>query len=175
MIDLNSKEFIIHSIKHRYVPRIPMMYRADPAVNVRLIEYFKLGSIESGWQELIMKLGADNFSDGATLSGFTTYFPKYTGPDFNTIYESNHFFIWGIKPIQVKVGDTTDIIFHKNPPLYDKDELNDITDYRFPRLDWFDFNTFKEVSEAIFQDFNSQKEISARDLKKSELLPLEIK
>jgi uroporphyrinogen decarboxylase len=170
MIKLNNKELIIQSIEHRNISRIPMMYRADPAVNLRLIEYFKLGSIESGWQELIKKLGADNFSDGATLSGFTTYFPKYIGPDFNITYESNHFFIWGIKPIPMKVGDTIDIVFHKNPPLYDKDELCDIADYGFPRMDWFDFNTFKIVSEAVFQDFNSQKEVSVRNLKRSEEL-----
>ena len=41
-------------------------------------------------------MGADNYSDGETLGGFTTYFPKYIGPDFGTLFEINRFNIWGI-------------------------------------------------------------------------------
>ena len=43
---LTKKELLINSIEQRYVDKIPMMYRADPIINEKMIEHFGLGSIE---------------------------------------------------------------------------------------------------------------------------------
>ena len=165
---MNLKKLIMNAIEHNYIERVPTMYRADPSINKKLIDYFHLNNIEDDWEELICKLGADNFSDGETLGSFTTYFPKYIGPDFDTIFEQNHFFIWGIKPVEVKVGETTDIVFHKNPPLYSLDDISDILNYSYPKLEWFDFSTYKITTDAIYQNLDEQKEIKAKDLRKSD-------
>ncbi len=165
---MNVKKLILNSIEHNYVEKIPTMYRADPEVNMKLIKYFKLNNIKNDWEELIQKLGADNFSDGETFGAFTNYFPKYIGPNFNSVFEMNHFFIWGIKPIEVKVGGTTDVVFHKNPPLYNFDNVSDILNYSYPKIEWFDFSTFKIATDAVYQDFYEQDEVKAKDLKNSE-------
>lgn len=164
---MNVKELLINTIEHKFVEKIPTMYRGDPGMNEKLINYFHLNNIENDWEELIHKLGADNFSDGETLGAFTTYFPKYIGPDFNTILEQNHFFIWGIKPIEVEVSGTTHIVFHRNPPLYSFDDVGDILNYNWPKLEWFDFSTYKLATDAVHQSLNEQKEVKVRDLRKS--------
>jgi uroporphyrinogen decarboxylase len=167
---MTTKELLINAINHRNVPYVPLMYRADPIINKRLLSFFGLKDLEEDWEVLIQKLGADNFSDGETLGAFTSYIPKYKGPTFNAVYEINHFFIWGIKPVLVEVSNTTDIVFHKNPPLYNLDNISDVLNYQYPKVEWFDFNTYKVASDAIYQDFNDQKEIDAKEIKKSQRL-----
>ena len=92
---MSKKDLLINAIKRKSIDKVPLMYRSEPAINEKLIKYFGLESIDSDWETLIEKLGADNFSDGETLSAFFNYFPKYTGPKFDALYEANHFFIWG--------------------------------------------------------------------------------
>ena len=165
---MTIKKSLINAKEHKFVDRVPAMYRADPSVNKKLIDYFNLNSVEDDWEKLIYKLGADNFSDGETLGAFTSYFPKYIGSDINTIFEQNHFFIWGIKPVEVEVRKTTYIVFHKNPPLYNLDNVSDVLEYNYPKLEWFDFDTYKIATDAIYQNLDEQKEVKAKDLKKSD-------
>ena len=145
------------------------MYRGEPSTNERLIRYFKLESLEKDWIKLISLLGADNYSDGETLGGFTTYFPKYKGPDFNTVFEINRFDIWGIKPDEVFIGDERHVVFSGSPPLSSKDEIADIEKYSFPQLSWFDFSIYKNNTEQInYKNAGEQQEIKLSDLKKSD-------
>jgi len=46
---MDTKKLIADSINHNPTGRVPMMYRADPQVNNRLIEYFNLGNIKDDW------------------------------------------------------------------------------------------------------------------------------
>ena len=163
-----NKKLIEDTIKHNSIDRIPLMYRGDPKINEELRKYFNLNNLEDDWEILIEKLKADNFSDGATLGAFTTYFPKYIGPDFNAIFEQNHFFIWGIKPVEMKVAGATDIVFHKDPPLFDCNDVGDLKNYKFPEIEWFDFDTYNIVTEAIDQKYEDQKEIKSEDIKKTD-------
>ncbi len=163
-----KKKLILDSIKHKSIEKIPTMYRADPPVNERLMDYFKLKDIENNWEVLLEEIGADNFSDGETLGAFTSYLPKYIGPAFNAVYEINHFFIWGIRPVEVKIAGTTDIVFHKEPPLGNAGSKSDLSDYRFPKIEWFDFNNYKIITDAIFKGFEEQKEIKASNIRRSD-------
>lgn len=143
------------------------MYRGDPATNKKLINYFNLIDIKKDWEKLLKKIGADNFSGGEVLSTFNSYVPKYIGPRINAIYDPNHFFIWGIKPVKIVVAGANEVIFHKNPPLFNIDMASDLINYAFPSSEWFDYNIFKIVSEAISVDLEGQEEIKAYDLKAS--------
>jgi uroporphyrinogen decarboxylase len=164
----NKKKLLRDAIAHKPV-RVPTMYRGEPPVNRRLAEHFGLGDIESEWDKLFKLIGADNYSDGETLGGFTTYFPKYIGPDFNALFEINRFYIWGIKPVEIEAGGNRDIVFSKNPPLAEKNELDDVKNYHYPQLDWFDFSIYKNNSEQVVYDSeNEQKEIKIADFKPSE-------
>jgi len=166
---MSTKRLIIDVIEHKPTSRIPMMYRGEPPVNDRLIEYFNLGNLKDDWGKLTELLGADNFSDGETLGVFTTYFPKYIGPDFGTIFEINRFNIWGIKPVEIYVGGNRHIVFSKDPPLYNLDSLADIKNYNYPKLEWFDFSVYKNNSEAIaYNSQGEQDEINLVDFKRSD-------
>lgn len=168
-MDKNTKKLIIDSIRHRAVDRIPTMYRGEFPINNKLIRYFNLNNLEDDWEKLIELLGADNYSDGETLGGFTTYFPKYIGPDFGTIFEINRFNIWGIKPVEIYTGGNRDIVFSKNPPLYDCDSLDDVRNYDYPKLEWFDFSTYKNNSEQIiYNSEDEQDEIKLVDFERSD-------
>jgi len=165
---MEKKELIVNSIKHKSVDKVPMMYRGEPPINNKLIEYFDLRKLEEDWEKLIELVGADNFSDGETLGAFTTYFPKYIGPDFGTIFEINRFDVWGIKPVEILSRGNRDIFFSKNPPLYNRDSLYDVKNYNYPKLEWFDFSTYKNNSEAVvYNSQDEQDEISLTDFKRS--------
>jgi len=154
---------------HKSTDKIPTMYRGEPSVNQKLIEYFSLGKLEDDWSRLVECLGADNYSDGETLGGFTTYFPDYIGPDFKSIFEVNRFDVWGIKPFEIYTGDERNIVFSKNPPLYSKDEITDLQKYEYPRIEWFDFSLYRNNTEQIlYGSFKDQEAVKLSDLKKSD-------
>jgi len=164
----SKKKQLLDAINHKPV-EVPLMYRGEPPVNRRLADHFGLKDIENEWESLCQLLGADNYSDGETLGGFTTYFPKYTGPDFDALFEINRFYIWGIRPVEIEAGGNRDIVFSKNPPLWDKNQLDDLRDYNFPKIDWFDFSTYKNNTEqVVYGSEDEQEEIKAEDLKPSE-------
>ena len=145
------------------------MYRGEPSVNQKLTEYFNLGKLEDDWDKLVHCLGADNYSDGETLGGFTTYFPDYIGPDFNSLFEGNRFDVWGIKPFEIITGNDRNIVFSKNPPLYSKDEITDLQKYGYPKIEWFDFSLYRNNTEQIsYLSHKDQKTVRLSDLKKSE-------
>lgn len=148
-MSIEIKNIITETILHKKTARLPTMYRADPAVNERLLKYFGLNTLENDWEKLIEKIGADNFSNGETLNAFFNYFPEYIGPDFNALKDFNHFFIWGIKPVRIKIGDSYETVFHKDPPLYDFEHEDELKCYNFPKINWFDFKSYRIMSEAV--------------------------
>ncbi len=168
-MEKNVKQIIKDTIFHRNTIKIPTMYRADPSVNEKMLNYFGLKNLETDWQKLINNLGADNFSNGETLNAFLNYFPKYVGPRFDVLYDFNHFFIWGIKPIQIKIGNSYETIFHKEPPLYDIERSSDLKFYSFPKLEWFDFNEYRILSEAINKEIDQFELILPKNIKPSNL------
>lgn len=166
---MNKKELIKRTINHESVSRVPLMFRGEPALNKKLLKHFSLDNLKDCWEELTDILGADIFSDGETLGAFTTYFPKYIGPYFNALFEINRFNIWGIKPVEAYVGDSKHIIFSQNPPLYDLNEIDDVKNYRYPKLEWFDFNIYKvNVEQIEYDSENQQDEIILKNFKRSD-------
>ena len=168
-MSIKTKKLLLDSIRHKKIDRIPTMYRGEPSVNKKLMEYFNLGRLEDNWSRLTELLGADNYSDGETLGGFTTYFPDYIGPDQGAIFEINRFDVWGIKPVEIYSGGARNIVFSKNPPLYAINEIEDLKKYEYPKLEWFDFSLYRNNTEQIsYGSYKDQEAIKLSDLKKSD-------
>jgi len=165
---MTIKELVFNSIKHESIDKIPLMYRGEPAMNDKLIRYFNLKNLKDDWEKLTAMLGADFYSDGETLGGFTTYFPKYIGPGFDTVFESNHFNVWGVKPVYIYAGGSRDLGMTINPPLDDLNDIDDIRNYNYPKLEWFDFTVYKNNTEQIeFESEGQQDEIKVSEFKRS--------
>jgi uroporphyrinogen decarboxylase len=168
-MSIESKKLIVDCIRHKNIDRVPTMYRGEPSTNEKLIKFFNLRRLEDDWEKLIELLGADNYSDGETLGGFTTYFPKYIGPDFKSLFEINRFDIWGIKSEEIFIGKERHVIFSKTPPLSTLDDISDLHNYSYPKLDWFDYSIYKNNSEQVlYKSDSEQQEIKVTDFKKSE-------
>jgi uroporphyrinogen decarboxylase len=164
-----TKKLLLDSIGHKGGDKVPTMYRGEPSTNEKLIKFFNLRNVEDDWEKLTLLLGADNYSDGETLGGFTTYFPKYTGPDFKSLFEVNRFDIWGITTEEIFIGKERHIVFSKIPPLGSRDEIAALNNYSYPKLDWFDFTVYKNNTEQIsFKSHKDQLEIKLSDFKKSD-------
>lgn len=164
-----AKNLLLDCIMHNGADKVPTMYRGEPSTNEKLIKFFNLGSIEDDWEKLTLLLGADNYSDGETLGGFTTYFPNYTGPDFKSTFEVNRFDIWGINSQEVYIGKERHVVFAKIPPLGSKDDIAALDNYPYPKLEWFDFTCYRNNTEQIsFKSHKDQQEIKLSDFKKSE-------
>jgi len=169
-MSLESKKLISDCINHKSVQKVPTMYRGEPSTNDKLVKFFNLNRIEDDWDKLMHLLGADNYSDGETLGGFTTYFPDYTGPDFGCPFEINRFDVWGINSEEVYIGDERHIVFSKTPPLSNQDETGALKTYPYPKLEWFDFNVYRNNTEQVlFKSHKEQQAIKLADLKKSEI------
>jgi hypothetical protein len=169
ILSKESKKLLLNAISHNKPSKVPMMYRGEPSLNNKLMDYFNLGPLEENWEKLIDKLGADNYSDGETLGGFTTYFPDYIGPDFNALFEINRFDIWGIKPVEIYSGKDRNIVFSDKPPMRDMDDIEDINKYPFPKIEWFDFSAYRNNSEQVeYKSHKEQKRIELKDFKKSD-------
>lgn len=168
-MSMKTKKLLLDSIMHKSTDKIPTMYRGEPSVNQKLIKYFNLGRLEDDWGKLAELLGADNYSDGETLGGFTTYFPEYIGPDFKSIFEVNRFDVWGIKPVEIYSGYARNIVFSKNPPLYNIEDIYSLKNYNYPRLEWFDFSVYRNNTEQIaYESYKDQEKINLNDFKKSD-------
>jgi uroporphyrinogen decarboxylase len=163
---MTRKEILTRAICHDTVPHLPMMYRAHPQVSKTLLRYFHLDNLEENWEDLIVELGADNYSDGETLGAFSTYVPLYIGPDLECIYDVDHFFVWGIKPI--KNPSNGELEFHHNSPLLGKDEMEDLRSYRFPEIEWFDFEHYRVVIDAPDQDIRDHRIVKLSEIDRSE-------
>ncbi len=164
---MNTKELLLRAIRLQEVPRVPLMYRALPEVSERLLRHFALGSLEQDWQALTERLGADNYSDGETLGAFTSYVPRYVGPERDCIQDVDHFFVWGIDPVRRFSGGLIELEFHHSPPLAGQDGLSDLRAYPFPRLEWFDFEQCRVVIDAPSQDVREQRLVPVSCIERS--------
>jgi hypothetical protein len=167
---MNGKELLLRAIHRQEVPRLPLMYRALPEVSGRLLRHFGLGTLARDWQTLIQRLGADNYSDGETLGAFTSYVPRYVGPERDCIQDVDHFFVWGIDPVRRVSGGMTELEFHHSPPLAGRDEPSDLRAYGFPRLEWFDFEQCRAVIDAPSEDVRDQRLVPVASIEKSDRL-----
>lgn len=60
------------------------------------------------------------------------------------------------------------MVFHMNPPMFDMERKEDLNSYNFPRIDWFDFDNYRIISEAIHEEIKEFELISPVNIKPSE-------
>lgn len=162
-----QKDLLLRAIRREPVPHLPLMYRAHPEVSEKLLRHFGLAGLEDNGDALIRCLGADNYSDGETLGAFTSYVPLYVGPELDCTYDVDHFFAWGIKPVRQVNAGVVELQFHHDPPLAGRDSLDDIQAYRFPKLEWFDFDQYRVVIDTPSADVREQRIVAATLINRS--------
>jgi len=136
-----KKERLINSIKRKPLDRVPLMYRALPSVNKKLLSYFALSEdISISWQPLMEKLNIEAFSSGSGMGKFTSCRPKYCSAAFkiNTL-DSNMFYAWGIDSyIDIK---SDSISYIDNAKTAIMSSIEDFKKMKQPEIDEFDLTS----------------------------------
>ena len=134
----DNKKRVLNSIKHKSVDRIPLMYRAQPEINSKLLKYFNLDhDINESWQELMEIMGFDLFSGGSGIGKFTKFKPAYRGRLKINPMDSNQFYAWGIDSYFDKNADSINYLVNKD--FAKLSTINEMKNYRFPSVKDFDF------------------------------------
>jgi len=134
-----NKKRLIKSIKRKPLDRVPMMYRALPGVNDRMMSYFSLESdINNNWQELKKLLNIDCFSSGAGMGKFTSYRPRYNGSRRINNADGNMFYAWGIESYYDEKGDS--ISYMDNEETCRMDSIGDLRLFNPPSPEEFDLS-----------------------------------
>lgn len=110
--------------------RVPLFYRDAPEVEKRLIR--ELGRRDR--EDLLRFLEID----------FRWVGPAYVGPPLEDEQSGRKRDIWGVPHKYVPFSNTAGYWEVETHPLKDCDNPDDLDDYRWPSLDWFDFSTLKD-------------------------------
>lgn len=146
----SSKRRVLAAIRHQAADRLPLMYRALPSVNRRMLELFGLDpDIGRSWKELLRRLPADAFSGGASLGKFTKYAPRYAGGNPITA-DSNLLYAWGIDADYAEDGRM--IGFRTNRRFAALDSLDELRAFPYPSLDELCF-TGMEPDSRLREDY----------------------
>ncbi|MHB1348097.1 MAG: uroporphyrinogen decarboxylase family protein [Candidatus Humimicrobiaceae bacterium] len=146
------KKRVINAIQHKSVDRLPLMYRAQPETNSKLLKYFGLDpDINESWQELMEIMGFDLFSGGSGIGKFTKFKPSYKGRSKVSLMDGNQFYAWGIDSYFDKNADSINYLVNKSfANLWSIDEMKK---YDFPSIGYFDFkydNTYSYLKSDHF-------------------------
>jgi len=159
---MNSKSFILNALHHGASDKIPIFYRGDLIINEYLLNHFGLTNIDTDYDILAKKLGADFYTGGVTFSDFHTFAPRYTGPDFGTYEDPNFFYTFGINSKVTEFnGKRMYISYFDEPRLQNCETVNDIKEYSFPDPSWFDFNFYKNILSEV--DYTPADDIVPRE------------
>ena len=133
-------ERVMAAINHRTTDRPPIDYLATPEVNTELKRYLKMDNDEA----LRQFLGVD----------IRYVSPRYVGlkdmvgaPGVNAAGKD----FWGVvwKPVNYKFGTYNEIAFS---PLAHMTTVEEVENYAWPSVDWFDFSHLKEEIARLNAD-----------------------
>ena len=142
---MSRKKRVLDSVHHKAAGRVPLMYRALPEINRKVLDYFHCDpDISTSWETLLENLKADCFSGGGSMMKFSKYNPRYTGP--NPVYpDSSMFYAWGIYP---RVKPTGEILtFTVNNDFAKRDTLEELKQFAYPGIDDFNFDFIYPAEE----------------------------
>jgi len=130
---VNSKERVRAAFSGSGYDRLPMWYGAEPDTTKNVMNLLDVKTEE----ELMQSLGAD----------FRTIRPRYIGPEL-MVYEDGKFdTMWGIKRGYGYWGIAL------NTPLENAETVQDVENYPFPKVEWFDVN-FTEEDKKLSEKYS---------------------
>jgi len=150
---MNSKERIKASIGFRSMDKIPVMYRALNFTSFSLMKHFNIGKPDDPdlllkkYKELIAALKIDAWSSGCNIGKFSTFVPRYKGPELDFI-DNNYYSAVGIptKPKTIAEYDYTFTEIISNP-LAGAQSPGEVKGFLTKKLDFFDYD--KLINNAL--------------------------
>lgn len=137
---MESYDRVMLAINHQSADRCPINYTATPEAHANLKRYLGIDDDEV----LLQRLGADIryvsplFVGPKDMMGVTS--TGKAGKDFLGV-------VW--EPVKGKESTYNEIAFH---PLGHIATVEEVEDYSWPRVDWFDFSHLKEEIPRLNQD-----------------------
>ena len=129
-MDMTHRERVLTSLRREEPDRVPLFYRDEPDVDQRLQQDLALSDRE----ELLRYFDID----------FRWVSPKYIGPDLFDVNTNRRRDIWGIEYEYVRFSERAGYWEAVTRPLADCEDPDDLADYPWPSLDWFDYSAIKE-------------------------------
>lgn len=147
---LLSKKRVLDAIEHREPDQVPCDYWGTPEVDRKLMDHFKVGSLD----EVRRCLGVDLsyiyasgiiYEDPGGLYGPT---PRYVGPKRGIFEDGSFEDLWGVTRKLVKVGSGNAYREVVKNPLRDFTTIKEIETYdKWPRAGDFDYSGLREECE----------------------------
>ena len=137
---MNHKERVWQAINHQPVDRVPKHINASKWVVSKLKNVFGVASD----RELLEKLQVDIY-DMRGIDLHSGIAPIYVGPEnrfFSNDWGGNIMSFWGIEEFE-KFTTAGWLCENGTPPLTHATNLDDVAQYNWPDVDWFDFSSLK--------------------------------
>jgi len=135
---MNPRERVLTALGRAEPDRVPVFYRDVSEVGARLIRELGLRDRE----DLLRFFEVD----------FRWIGPDYVGPPLEDAQSGVKRDIWGVPHKYMSFSETAGYWEVESHPLENCDDPNDLDDYQWPSLDWFDFSTLKD-QVAGYDDF----------------------
>jgi uroporphyrinogen decarboxylase len=137
---MTPRERVRLALEHKQTERVSIGYVATPETNESLKKYLKADTDE----KLLKRLGVD----------YRWVNPGYKGPKellFEDCWDKPGKDIWGVerKNIKNKYGTYMEISSH---PLRDLEDASQLEDYKWPDIDWIDFEILNKQIDMLDQD-----------------------
>jgi uroporphyrinogen decarboxylase len=126
---MNHKERVLTSLRHEQPDRVPFFYRDIPEVEERLLKDLHLPDRDA----LLDYLDID----------FRWVAPKYIGPPLENKETGTVRDIWGVENIYKIYSNDLGYWEPLCYPLADAETPEDLEDYPWPKMEWFDFSQIK--------------------------------
>ena len=138
---LTPRQRINLAIEHKEPDRTPIGYVSTLEAKKDLKKYLNITTDN----ELLKRLGVD----------FRYIFPDYIGPKDRhfdlSLFETLGKDIWGVERVPVKnvYGEYMEICKY---PLKDIEDIEELDEYPWPKIEWFDFNSLIKKIEVLEED-----------------------
>ncbi len=135
---MSPRERVLTALGRAEPDRVPLFYRDVPEVEERLIRELGLRDRE----DILRLLEID----------FRWVSPAYVGPPLDDVQSGLRRDIWGVPHKYVPFSSTAGYWEVETHPLKGCDNPDDLDDYCWPSLDWFDFSAIR-YQIAQYDDF----------------------
>ncbi len=127
---MTPRQRVLTAMRHEEADRVPLFYRDVPEVRERLLKDLRLKDFD----DLLEHFEID----------FRWVEPAYIGPLLEDRDTGTRRDIWGIEYKYVPFSDSAGYWEALSRPLQNVTSVEELHDYPWPSLDWFDFSTLSE-------------------------------